>query len=781
MEHSRRPLRSHSPIRGQSEKSPTRQGVKIERSWERTLKTRIDFESLDPYEYRPLKDREIRLLRILPGEFNDDLEVYISHVPLVEPDRARDTRLDLERLQDTLPKGWKVFKTVEERYIFWNRTNRTTHWSHPDQEFDRRLYHSDAVLNPYPGFEPVFEALSYCWGNEEATSRLYVMPHDPASKPSSLHLRPNLDTALKSLRQTQSERILWVDALSINQEDMDERSHQVKKMANIYSLAYRVVVWLGPAAADGSSRQALALLESLGGKVERTRGFTLLPAPASFPAPNFWSPNPIDLFEPLKVLDSKVPLPLDEGAVLAIRRCLERPWWDRLWIWQEIGLASSRSTIQLGSYSALWPMVRRAINVLSWRCESQSGGLLPKLLLSTRSGFADVTPRSSMADIIWRTRKAECSEKCTLIFRHDRIFALFGLVPPTFVNLVQADYSIPVANIFTNVCLAMQKHDKRLDFLTYCDITDEDRDTKKPSWVPNWLKNTERTRLLPSYASGYVLGTSAVSSLGQEHSLTLHRCLSGKVNADLYTTTIRTIRNLRSLVSSVEQPILELWQGMAKISGTNSKCETWVEDFVDTLRCGEINEKSHGSRHPRISECMDKYVAEGAASICSSSVRGRSFFRLTDGHFGLGSPSVATGDIVAIILGCYFPVLLRPSSDRGITCTYRVVGTAYIGILMNTEALLGPIPLGYQVFSQRSDGHWIQAFRHSDSERVVYDDPRLGPLPEGWGFYRGYEGKERARRLFRNKAAGKVTWHDPRLTVGELKKRGAPVQEISLV
>jgi hypothetical protein len=46
------------------------------------------------------------------------------------------------------------------------------------------------------------------------------------------------------------ERIIWIDAICINQEDNDEKGQQVQSMAKIYAKASRVIVWLGEAAGD---------------------------------------------------------------------------------------------------------------------------------------------------------------------------------------------------------------------------------------------------------------------------------------------------------------------------------------------------------------------------------------------------------------------------------------------------------------------------------------------------------------------------------------------------
>jgi anaerobic selenocysteine-containing dehydrogenase len=60
-------------------------------------------------------------------------------------------------------------------------------------------------------------------------------------------------------------RTLWIDAVGVDQLDMQERGSQVKRMADIYKNASRVVVWLGLGTQE--SAQAVQTLRSIASKV----------------------------------------------------------------------------------------------------------------------------------------------------------------------------------------------------------------------------------------------------------------------------------------------------------------------------------------------------------------------------------------------------------------------------------------------------------------------------------------------------------------------------------
>jgi len=89
----------------------------------------------------------------------------------------------------------------------------------------------------------LYEALSYVWGDPDETLTICV---DGGQFPITV----NLHAALSSLRDRFFERIIWVDAVCINQRNSEERKQQVQLMAKIYSKARRVVVWLGKEAVD---------------------------------------------------------------------------------------------------------------------------------------------------------------------------------------------------------------------------------------------------------------------------------------------------------------------------------------------------------------------------------------------------------------------------------------------------------------------------------------------------------------------------------------------------
>ncbi|KAI4132568.1 MAG: hypothetical protein LQ338_000667 [Usnochroma carphineum] len=85
---------------------------------------------------------------------------------------------------------------------------------------------------------PPYEGLSYAW--EDATIRIDITVSGGAL-PTTL----NLASALDRLRSPSESRLLWIDAICINQNDEVEKSKQVRVMRDIYRRAQRTLVWLG--------------------------------------------------------------------------------------------------------------------------------------------------------------------------------------------------------------------------------------------------------------------------------------------------------------------------------------------------------------------------------------------------------------------------------------------------------------------------------------------------------------------------------------------------------
>jgi hypothetical protein len=116
------------------------------------------------------------------------------------------------------------------------------------------------ALDEFQGSRHSYEALSYVWGD-------LSNPRSIVLEGIQFEVTSNLHAALLQLRDHSFPRIIWIDAICINQSDDAERGLQIQSMAKIYGYAKSVNVWLGEAA--DSSDEALEAIRAVGTKYEK--------------------------------------------------------------------------------------------------------------------------------------------------------------------------------------------------------------------------------------------------------------------------------------------------------------------------------------------------------------------------------------------------------------------------------------------------------------------------------------------------------------------------------
>lgn len=92
-----------------------------------------------------------------------------------------------------------------------------------------------------------YEALSYCWATEDGDDSKSQTIYCEGTR---IHIIKNCEAALRRLRKGDEDRVLWIDAICINQSDDEERSSQVNMMAMIYKSAASVKIYLGEPSED---------------------------------------------------------------------------------------------------------------------------------------------------------------------------------------------------------------------------------------------------------------------------------------------------------------------------------------------------------------------------------------------------------------------------------------------------------------------------------------------------------------------------------------------------
>lgn len=315
---------------------------------------------------------------------------------------------------------------------------------------------------------PKYEAVSYAWGSPNFSSSIKI----GTSGADTLAVTQNLADALRYLRYKDKPRVLWIDAVCVNQQELDERGHQVKRMGDVYRLAERVVVWLGP---EGkASTYALSTLEELGSNVEVDwRLFTM--EPASKRCESHWS-------------DLKKALPYGRKELVAINDLFHRPWFERLWVWQEIKLANKHAILTCG------------LDVISWQCFRQAVYCLFHKNVSQYISYAQleqvyqICGDASIYDLVGLTHQ---TENCKCYDPKDRVYALLGILNRGRWSIdIEPDYTKTTCQAYLDVVLEVIHSSRRLDTLTACELREEK--PSMPTWVPDWS--------IPSTFKGYRRG-----------------------------------------------------------------------------------------------------------------------------------------------------------------------------------------------------------------------------------------------------------------------------------
>jgi hypothetical protein len=251
-----------------------------------------------------------------------------------------------------------------------------------------------------------YEALSYVWGDPKVTK-------DIVCNGRRLAVTTNLYTALQHLRHSNAPRVLWIDAICINQQDLDERAEQVQIMGQIFSSASQALVWLGEESENDSD--AFNIIRKLS-------------------CPNLlfkilmrsdWAGYAvIDYFNKV-VLQSGC---LTQESIDQLANLFSREWFSRLWVVQEVGKSRS-ATVVCGKQALEWKYFQYvifglALNTTSLlalyqvKPESSTDGMVNALVMQTLHDGHKIPPNF---DMLYLGLRFDCTDS------RDRIFALLGV------------------------------------------------------------------------------------------------------------------------------------------------------------------------------------------------------------------------------------------------------------------------------------------------------------------------------------------------------------------
>jgi hypothetical protein len=558
---------------------------------------------------------------------------------------------------------------------------------------DIHCYLSIVSLND----EGAYEALSYVWGDTGSTRQILI-DGLPA------RVTDNLETALRYLRYISRPRVLWIDAICINQRDIPERNVQVMHMGCVYKLASRVIAWLG--ADDTYSNLAWDTFESL-------------PADDQM----HWDPQKNIIFEETL---------LDFSHQVAMQRLFDRPWWYRVWTVQESILG-----LDLFFVCGHREMSANTLGAISQNYSLHSKSCCREFLWSQDQIWCpEQSALFTIMDIIatlWIWRRASRRELLHLLAkfrsRHctdprDKVYGLLGLCGSDERNSVVPDYSMPVAFVYEHATLKIIESSRSLEVFSQV-FPRSFKSTKfksrnLPSWVPNWTleATTDQLKLLfirQERNADYNASSGTFASVRclNQGNISLNGILLGAV-AVLSTSQTSTFR------LNINQH--KEWRDIARIDtlphrlyGTKTST-TYYEAYWQTLcasillrrsslhendvvRTSDSTQRSwhdawwdwvskFGADENRIDSVSSEYtgseIAVFGVSVGISTLLRKLFMSEDEELLGLAPMDAEVGDIIALLEGGPVPYILRLRIGAEAGC-YELIGDAYVHGLMGGE------------------------------------------------------------------------------------------------
>ncbi|KAK8024469.1 Heterokaryon incompatibility protein [Apiospora rasikravindrae] len=502
-----------------------------------------------------------------------------------------------------------------------------------------------------------FEALSYVWG-------------PPSARRNSATQRFG--------------RVMWIDAICINQSDVKERQAQVAQMDAIYKKAAEVVVWLGPETSTSSmlfTRQ-----------VDFTREALL------------------------------------HGSECFIK-LLQRPYWDRMWVLQEAILAKNL-TLQCGRKSTNWnffhnlvftsPRLARGLCssgqlnlgrpfILSNQLQERISNLLPFLYLQSNTQFAEKLGSKSLATFLSMTAGSQASDP------HDKIYGLLGLLPQgsTLRTQFYPNYSLSAKRLFIEVAKYFLDTTKSLGVLTARPLKKNPTAASMidlPSWVPDWTVAADQMCNFVSlgiFSSFYARSLILVRSQARNHpaneaSIGTPIFKAGlEVSADyphsfscfdemfnVYGLAVDRIASVPRLVDedpAIKSTVRDL--RALKPQDLVENPELMGDTASELFNYPGAEDSKFPPQTQQDKEGVLGYMVSQARyglQVYNTDFHGLDFpfFITTNGYIGVCHPDAAVGDVVAVLRGGSVPYILREYSQGHI-----LVGECYVHGIMDGELI----------------------------------------------------------------------------------------------
>lgn len=336
---------------------------------------------------------------------------------------------------------------------------------------------------------PSYEAISYAWGEPIFSETLHL----PTGQ---MGITANLAAALKRFRLSDRKRRLWADALCINQGNNEEKGHQVTLMADVYRNAKHVLAWLGEG--SGETSKAIDFLHRVAEDSWKCGVNAECP----------WKAFDVDVNQGsgLSVVIRGLLSVVNENEA-TLRVFFNQAWFKRLWVVQEVGLAS-----QLIFYNGCRIITQKtfaaATMVLHLILGTRTVQLAPKnmirpalALVVTRWREQRYLQQTGFVDLILLHRRRDYTNDL------DLVYALLGLARRTGDIHVEVDYTISIEQLLVDFTIR-HLESGRIGILRWAGKNDDGNSGR------DFKKTQLSITLLPTWVADYRLHMSTMIGAG---------------------------------------------------------------------------------------------------------------------------------------------------------------------------------------------------------------------------------------------------------------------------
>ncbi|KAI6088180.1 heterokaryon incompatibility protein-domain-containing protein [Hypoxylon rubiginosum] len=476
-----------------------------------------------------------------------------------------------------------------------------------------------------------FDALSYVWG-------ISIFPCKIKVNGSDFYVTYNLVSALRKLRRPDRHRVVWIDALCINQSDDVEKSSQVRLMKTIYSKASEVIVWLG----TGSKVTTAAfnfIRQFSNARTEEDCNYVWAKVTSSW---GWW------------IIRKEL------NAILS------HEWWTRAWIIQEVAVAR-HILIQRGSAQLAWDDIQHLFRYGPFQkvFRLQSSIFFANEVQQLRNELTFDNPGSTtLFGLVYRFRH----QFATL--GSDKIYAILGLLPPGCCTSVFPDYSKSTEQVFLDFTLASLAEDKTFAVVALA----PEAALEGVSWCCDWRIPNHNFRprdcfsmyKRPSMRNYCAAGESEprVEADMSQRVLKVKGfeldAIARRAHYEFTFNSVARYLTLKLVLSGWERIAGGPWPLSSEEDLASSKsfnrtitANRWAEDVVDWKTEVEV---------------MTPYAGPKEGSYAKAILRvgvNRRFFVTQKGKFGLGPLDLEEGDVLVAVLGSVVPLVLRKDNKHG--------------------------------------------------------------------------------------------------------------------